>query len=66
MERMLLLWDELDDWTGACRHLAMSTVSEIAMLTAPLAALGSSAVAIWLLVPQVWVTAVTAGLAAIY
>jgi len=20
MERLLLLWDEMDDWTGMCRH----------------------------------------------
>jgi hypothetical protein len=20
MERLLLLWDEMDDWTGLCRH----------------------------------------------
>ena len=37
MEFMLLLWDELDDWTGACRHLAGEVVSEIGAVAAPLA-----------------------------
>ena len=36
MEFMLLLWDELDDWTGACRHLAGEMVSEIGAVVAPL------------------------------
>jgi hypothetical protein len=37
MEFMLLLWDELDDWMGACRHVAGETVSEIGSIAAPLA-----------------------------
>jgi hypothetical protein len=37
MERLLLLWDELDDWTHACRHLASQAVSEIAQVAAPIA-----------------------------
>jgi hypothetical protein len=36
MEFMLLLWDELDDWTGACRHVAGEMVSEIGAVVAPL------------------------------
>ena len=32
---MLLLWDELDDWTGACRHVAGEMVSEISAVVAP-------------------------------
>jgi hypothetical protein len=24
MERLLLLWDEMDDWTGLCRHAFVS------------------------------------------
>jgi hypothetical protein len=36
MEFMLLIWDELDDWTGACRHLAGEMVSEVAAVAAPL------------------------------
>jgi hypothetical protein len=38
MEFMLLLWDELDDWSGACRHVAGEMVSEIGAVVAPLGA----------------------------
>ncbi|MGH8258476.1 MAG: hypothetical protein ACREUG_02160 [Steroidobacteraceae bacterium] len=41
MERLLLLWDELDDLAGACRHVAASTAGEVATLAAPLAAIAS-------------------------
>lgn len=34
MEFLLLWWDELDDWVGACRHLAASAVEEVADLRA--------------------------------
>jgi hypothetical protein len=53
MEFMLLLWDELDDWTGACRHLAGEMVSEIGAVAGPLGAalLAGSAMA-WALVSQ--------------
>lgn len=37
MEFVLLLWDELDDWAHACRHVASTAVSEVAQVTAPLA-----------------------------
>jgi hypothetical protein len=37
MEIMLLLWDELDDWAHACRHLASTALSEVAEVAAPLA-----------------------------
>lgn len=37
MEFMLLIWDELDDWTGACRHVAGEVVTEIGAIAAPLA-----------------------------
>jgi hypothetical protein len=30
MEFMLLLWDELDDWAHACRHVASTAMSEVA------------------------------------
>jgi hypothetical protein len=51
MEFMLLLWDELDDWTGACRHLAGEVVSEIGAVAAPLTtALLAGTVAAWVLV----------------
>jgi hypothetical protein len=35
MEFMLLLWDELDDWSAACRHVAGETISEISAVVAP-------------------------------
>ncbi|HTW38079.1 MAG TPA: hypothetical protein VMD49_05885 [Steroidobacteraceae bacterium] len=38
MERLLLLWDELDDLAGACRHLALAAADELAGVAAPLAA----------------------------
>ena len=37
MERLLLLWDELDDITWACRHLAASAAGEVAGLGSPVA-----------------------------
>jgi hypothetical protein len=30
MEFLLLWWDDLDDLTHACRHLATSAISEVA------------------------------------
>ena len=48
MEIMLLLWDELDDWTHACRHLASTAISEVAEVAAPLAtSLLAGSVALW-------------------
>jgi hypothetical protein len=48
MEIMLLLWDELDDWTHACRHLATTAISEVADVAAPLAtALIAGTAAFW-------------------
>jgi len=38
MEMFLHLWDELDDVAGACRHVATSTVVEIAAVAVPLIA----------------------------
>ena len=37
MEFLLLWWDDLDDLTHACRHLATSAASELADALAPLA-----------------------------
>jgi hypothetical protein len=52
MEFLLLWWDELDDLTHACRHLATSAATEVAQLTAPLLA-GASAICAWILLrPQ--------------
>ena len=48
MEIMLLLWDELDDWTHACRHLASTAISEVVDVAAPLAtALIAGTAAVW-------------------
>src|ERR1700720_4610577 len=51
MEHLLYLWDEIDDWTGACRHLAAAAAAELAVLAAPLLSAGS-AVAVWFILPQ--------------
>jgi hypothetical protein len=48
MEVFLHLWDELDDLSGLCRHLATSTASELLEGAAPLVA-GASALGVWLL-----------------
>ena len=37
MEFLLLWWDDLDDLTHACRHLATSAVSELVASIAPFA-----------------------------
>jgi len=37
MERLLLLWDDLDDLAWACRHVAASAAGELAGLGSPLA-----------------------------
>ena len=48
MEFMLLLWDELDDWAHACRHVAGTTVSEVVQVGSPLAtALIAGTAAFW-------------------
>jgi hypothetical protein len=49
MEFLLLWWDELDDLTHACRHLAVNAASEAATLSAPLIS-GASALCAWILV----------------
>jgi hypothetical protein len=37
MEIFLNLWDEIDDFAGACRHIATSFAVEAAALARPLA-----------------------------
>ena len=52
MEFVLLIWDELDDYTHACRHVAGSAVAEVATLSTSLVsplATASSAALVWLL-----------------
>jgi hypothetical protein len=65
MEHLLFLWDELDDWTGAGRHLAAAAAAELAVLAAPLLSAGS-AVAIWFMVPQAHLNAALLGLTATF
>jgi hypothetical protein len=38
MEIFLNLWDEIDDFAGACRHIATSYAVEAAALSRPMAA----------------------------
>lgn len=52
MEFLLLWWDELDDLTHACRHVATSALSEVAMRSAPLAN-GMLALGAWGLLPLI-------------
>ncbi len=42
VERLLLLWDELDDLLSVCRHVAVSAADEVASLGAPLGAAASA------------------------
>jgi len=60
MEFMLLLWDEVDDWAWACRHVAGAAMSEVVALGAPLASAGS-VLAVWASMAQVWVHAALLG-----
>jgi hypothetical protein len=48
MEVFLHLWDELDDLSAACRHLAASAASELLEGAAPMV-VGASALGVWLL-----------------
>jgi len=52
MEFMLLIWDELDDWTHACRHVAGSAVAEVAVISVPFGAplaTASSVLSVWVM-----------------
>jgi hypothetical protein len=46
MEFLLLWWDELDDLAHACRHVATSALTEVAVQPAPLVQ-AASAIAAW-------------------
>jgi hypothetical protein len=48
MEVFLHLWDEIDDLTHACRHLASSVASELVEGAAPAMA-AASALGVWAL-----------------
>ena len=65
MERLLLLWDEFDDLTGAGRHLVVSAASSLAGLSTALVC-ALSALAIWFVAPQFHVNAAFLGLTAAF
>jgi hypothetical protein len=45
MERLLLLWDDLDDLTAAFRHVATSALDEAVAAAAPIATVTTSLIA---------------------
>jgi hypothetical protein len=65
MERLLLLWDELDDLTGAARHLVANAANSLGALS-PAVISAASALAIWFVAPQVHVNAAFLGLTAAF
>lgn len=65
MERLLYLWDELDDLSGAGRHLVMSATSSFGALAPPVMS-GLSALAIWFVAPRFHVNAAFLGLTAAF
>jgi hypothetical protein len=65
MEFLLYLWDEIDDWAGAGRHLAAATVAEFAVLSGAFLSAGS-ALALWCIVPQSHLNAALLGLTATF
>jgi len=65
MERLLYLWDELDDLTGAGRHLVVSAGRSLGALSMPIAS-AASALAIWFVAPQFHVNAAFLGLTAAF
>jgi len=65
MERLLLLWDEFDDITGAGRHLVVSAASSLAGPSAVVLS-GLCSLAIWVVAPQLHVNAAFLGLTAAF
>lgn len=65
MERFLLLWDELDDLTGAGRHLVASAASSLGALSGAVTS-AAVALAIWFIAPQLHVNAAFLGLTAAF
>jgi len=45
MERLLLLWDDLDDVTAAFRHIARSAIDEAIAAAPPIATLAAALIA---------------------
>lgn len=58
MEFMLLLWDEWDDFTGACQHLVAATADEMTGIRTSFASAASAA--------GVWAVAAFSGLSALF
>ncbi len=61
VERLLLLWDELDDLVSVCRHVAVSAADEVASLAAPIGAAASALGAGLLLLPSHAYAAIVSG-----
>jgi hypothetical protein len=55
-EFFLHMWDELDDATCVCRHVATTALVEAASLSTPLLA-WASAIGLWVIAPQLRVNA---------
>jgi hypothetical protein len=65
MERLLLLWDELDDLSGAGRHLVANAAASLGALSTPVIS-AAAALAIWFVAPQLHVNAAFLGLTAAF
>jgi hypothetical protein len=65
MERLLLLWDELDDLSGVGRHFVICAASALGAIPATLVG-GAAALAIWVVAPQLHVNAAFLGLTAAF
>jgi hypothetical protein len=50
MERLLLLWDELDDLSAALGHVLGATLGEVATVALPVAAAAAAGIGGWMLV----------------
>jgi hypothetical protein len=48
MERFLLIWDDLDDISAACRHVTFSAIDEVGQISGALSG-AIAAFAVWLL-----------------
>jgi hypothetical protein len=48
MERFLLLWDDLDDLSAACRHVTFSAIDEVGQISGAVGG-AIAAFALWVL-----------------
>jgi hypothetical protein len=65
MERLLYLWDELDDLSGAGRHVVVTAASSLGPFSRPIVS-ALAALAIWFIAPQLHVNAAFLGLTAAF